>query len=645
MARLELLLPLHDAARIKTLLDHAAEAATGDDRTRDQIRADTLIDLILNDTDTHLREWLTANTRPTNNDNDNDNYSGDHERNETNQPHPPPDRPSAQPPNSFSHQRSDRSTDRPGGRGGWDARRCPWQITVLIPLSTLLGCTDPGYLDGLGPISADLARDLARDGDWRCAAVDDAHGTILALGRKTYRPGYVAGDALRNLNEATWTRCAFPGCRTRATLCDFDHVTPFTRGGPTCSCNGQPLCRRHHQLKTLRLFQATTNTPTTTTHPAPSPGPPPPGYATPTPHPLPPQHPHPSRSPTPPPIQPTPTTSPTTPPHASTPAPPPLPPPPHLATGATYRPKQRHRPNNGAKKPAATRTPKQPVGRRNASPATQPKPSGKKPNDSDHPHRSDHAVASARRLRFRCPDRGRQQAVNVSDRVDKLDRPDTPGARLPSRAQQVGRQARRLARLVIHGDVALGYAALVLAVFVWVEAGSHSVLVEQASTNLANLQVHPIQVLVTSAFVLAEPSDLLLLPVLIVAYAFAQHRFGRVPTLVTIVIGHVFATLSVATMLVTGIYHRLLQPSVATAVDVGYSYGLACVTGLLLAAVPHRLRVPYILVLVAAWSWPIILGPRLAQLIHPTFTDLGHTIALITGLALSSLARSRLTAP
>ncbi|HEX4470417.1 MAG TPA: HNH endonuclease signature motif containing protein [Nocardioides sp.] len=32
--------------------------------------------------------------------------------------------------------------------------------------------------------------------------------------------------------------------------CDCDHVHPRGRGGPTCTCNLAPLCRRHHRLKT-----------------------------------------------------------------------------------------------------------------------------------------------------------------------------------------------------------------------------------------------------------------------------------------------------------------------------------------------------------------------------------------------------------
>jgi hypothetical protein len=54
--------------------------------------------------------------------------------------------------------------------------------------------------------------------------------------------------------------CVFPWCTRPARRChpddpddhscDGDHVVARARGGPTCSCNVAPLCRRHHRLKT-----------------------------------------------------------------------------------------------------------------------------------------------------------------------------------------------------------------------------------------------------------------------------------------------------------------------------------------------------------------------------------------------------------
>ena len=36
-------------------------------------------------------------------------------------------------------------------------------------------------------------------------------------------------------------------------FCDFDHVRPWP-DGPTCTCNGIPLCRPCHRLKTTGLI-------------------------------------------------------------------------------------------------------------------------------------------------------------------------------------------------------------------------------------------------------------------------------------------------------------------------------------------------------------------------------------------------------
>ena len=51
--------------------------------------------------------------------------------------------------------------------------------------------------------------------------------------------------------------CVFPWCTRPARKlrpdehpCDNDHPVPYDQGGPTCSCQIAPLCRRHHRLKT-----------------------------------------------------------------------------------------------------------------------------------------------------------------------------------------------------------------------------------------------------------------------------------------------------------------------------------------------------------------------------------------------------------
>lgn len=223
----------------------------------------------------------------------------------------------------------------------------------------------------------------------------------------------------------------------------------------------------------------------------------------------------------------------------------------------------------------------------------------------------------------------------MSSNSDAEPRP-APAPRLSMAA--VTRAVRCVAALVARSDVALGYAGVVLAVFAWVEISADPSIVANASTNLTNLTNHPVQVLLASAFVVSQPADLIALPVLVVVYALAQRKLGRAATLVTIAIGHVLATLCVAVLLATGIFHGLLQPSIATVVDVGFSYGLACVSGVLRPFVDRRSQAWYVAGLLALWSWPVLLGSPMLRLTTTSFTDAGHTLALLTGLGLSTLA-------
>jgi hypothetical protein len=95
---------------------------------------------------------------------------------------------------------------------------------------------------------------VAADAVWRCAVLDDdptssTHGALLALGRSTYTPKYVPGDHARRFITLRDGTCRFPGCQAQAATGDLDHRIPHSRGGPTCDCNVQSLCRRHHRMK------------------------------------------------------------------------------------------------------------------------------------------------------------------------------------------------------------------------------------------------------------------------------------------------------------------------------------------------------------------------------------------------------------
>jgi hypothetical protein len=63
------------------------------------------------------------------------------------------------------------------------------------------------------------------------------------------------------LEEQTQLRdetCVFPWCTRPAVICDNEHCIAYRKGGPTCSCNVAPTCRRHHRLKTHSAWTYTT---------------------------------------------------------------------------------------------------------------------------------------------------------------------------------------------------------------------------------------------------------------------------------------------------------------------------------------------------------------------------------------------------
>ncbi|MEO6087959.1 MAG: DUF222 domain-containing protein [Umezawaea sp.] len=117
-------------------------------------------------------------------------------------------------------------------------------LQLTVPVSMLMGLDDqPGELAGFGPIDAATARELAGDATWRRLLTDE-RGTLLEVGRRTYRPP----AALRDFVQARDKTCVFPGCAVPAHRADLDHTTAFP-DGPTEAANLGVMCRAHHRLK------------------------------------------------------------------------------------------------------------------------------------------------------------------------------------------------------------------------------------------------------------------------------------------------------------------------------------------------------------------------------------------------------------
>lgn len=192
MAGVWAVLPAQDAVLLDSTIDAVSRAGreAGDPRTLDQLRADTLVSLVVGTPPGHVGLVVGAAPAPTGTDADVEHGAG-----------------------------RARSAPR------WPART---SIEVRVPLSSLLGLDDqPGELAGYGPISAEASRAFARGGTWRRVVTDPLSGAVLDVGRTRYRPPEDLADHVR-VRDGT---CVRPGCSTRARSCDLDHTVPFGRPG------------------------------------------------------------------------------------------------------------------------------------------------------------------------------------------------------------------------------------------------------------------------------------------------------------------------------------------------------------------------------------------------------------------------------
>ncbi|WP_281904670.1 HNH endonuclease signature motif containing protein [Phytohabitans aurantiacus] len=119
-------------------------------------------------------------------------------------------------------------------------------VELTVPLSTLMWLTElPGDLAGWGPVIADIARQVAeqqRRGRWRFTVHD---GNTLYTGVTRRRPTAEMADHI----SARDRTCRAPGCRVPAHRADIDHIKDWAHGGPTEERNLGTLCRHDHGVK------------------------------------------------------------------------------------------------------------------------------------------------------------------------------------------------------------------------------------------------------------------------------------------------------------------------------------------------------------------------------------------------------------
>jgi len=137
-------------------------------------------------------------------------------------------------------------------------------VQVIVSADTLTAkSSEPGWVPGLGPITAEQVSELLgtgapdtdapgpapRLGDhvtFRRLLTDPSTGILTDVAERQYRPSAALDRAVR----ARDVTCRFPGCRRSANSAgtDLDHTLSWPHG-TTEAANLAVLCRRHHRLK------------------------------------------------------------------------------------------------------------------------------------------------------------------------------------------------------------------------------------------------------------------------------------------------------------------------------------------------------------------------------------------------------------
>ena len=68
---------------------------------------------------------------------------------------------------------------------------------------------------------------------------------------------YQPNDTLRHLVQIRDGECTFPTCSRHARESDFEHATPYDKGGRTCACNAGARSRRCHKTKQSKGWKLT----------------------------------------------------------------------------------------------------------------------------------------------------------------------------------------------------------------------------------------------------------------------------------------------------------------------------------------------------------------------------------------------------
>ncbi|UQA97869.1 hypothetical protein K9S39_22180 [Streptomyces halobius] len=169
----------------------------------------------------------------------------------------------------------------------------------------------------------------------------------------------------------------------------------------------------------------------------------------------------------------------------------------------------------------------------------------------------------------------------------------------------------------------IGITSLVIAS---ASEGLEHTLLHRTSSNIHELNEHPLPSLLISGFWIERPASFLLYVVMFeLLHANVERWLGTWRWLLTVAVAHVAATLISQELVLLAIEGHRLPRSMTHVVDIGVSYGLAAAAGVLTYRLRRLWRYGYLAGLLVFFGVPLLTGA--------TFTDIGHAIALVLGLA------------
>lgn len=164
-----------------------------------------------------------------------------------------------------------------------------------------------------------------------------------------------------------------------------------------------------------------------------------------------------------------------------------------------------------------------------------------------------------------------------------------------------------------------------------------NLLLATRSSTLQVLFQHPVRGFVQSAFWVATPIEFPLAILYATLLAPVERWLGSLRWIIVAATGHVGATLLVAVLIWSMVKLGWVGDDATRGVDVGVSYAFGAVAGVLTYLLHGRLR----------WIYPaVLLGVfAVVLLVAPSFTAVGHILAILIGLGLGRVLAARVPLP